>query len=40
MVAKMKMMILITYLLIRRAYREKCITDYDYNENVFVFDLI
>ncbi len=27
-------MILIRRLLIRRAYREKCITDYDYNENV------
>ncbi len=29
------MMILIRRLLIRRAYREKCITDYDDNENVF-----
>ncbi len=27
-------MILIRRLLIRRAYREKCITDHDYNENV------
>ncbi len=35
----MKMMILIRYLLIRRAYREKCITDYDYNEKAFVFVL-
>ncbi len=35
----MKMMILIRYLLIRRAYRENhrlCITDYDYNKTVFV----
>ncbi len=38
---KMKMMILTRRLLIRRAFREKCIfTDYDYNERVFVFDLI
>ncbi len=37
----MKMMILIRYLLIRRAYREKCITAYDYNEKKgFQFDLI
>ncbi len=36
----MKMMILIRYLFIRHAYREKCNTDYDYNENVFVFNSI
>ncbi len=39
-VAKMKMMILTRHLLIRHAFREKCIfTDEDYIR-VFVFDLI
>ncbi len=36
----MKMTILIRYHLIRCAYREKCIMDYDYDEKDFVFDMI
>ncbi len=34
------MMIRIRYLLIRCAFRKKCITDYDYNESLFFILII